>query len=61
MEEDDFTDWLIDREDSIEYPYGQTKNEIICDIKDWINGEEFNIDDIKENLKILINDIEKDI
>ncbi len=59
-EEDDLGDWLIDREDCIEFPYSKNKNEIVSDLNDWINGKEFNLDEVKEKLRILINNIEKD-
>lgn len=58
-EEDDLGDWLIDREDCIEFPSNKNTSEIIFELKSWIEGEGFDTDTIKEDLSKLIEYVER--
>lgn len=55
MENDDLTDWLIDREECIFSPEEIKLNHVIEELTDWINGEDYDTEDMKDNIIFLID------
>lgn len=57
--DEEFQDWLDSREETI-MDYDQLLlKDMIADLKDWINGEEMDIETIKDEVSHIIEYIER--
>jgi hypothetical protein len=57
--DEEFQDWLDSREETI-MDYDQLLlRDMIADLKDWINGEEMDIETIKDEVSHIIEYIER--